>query len=88
MSTINTFDVAERHSSDETLSARNIANLLLAGERVIVEPIGEVYLLPRDNAPPQIEFVFNNGMISAVVELEIERLEEYKASLLKAENGG
>ena len=85
MSTINTFLICEQSnkSEEEALSAKAIASLLLAGERVQLNHVGEIFVIHQDNLPPQIEFSFENSFIATVVESEIERLQEYKDALMQ-----
>lgn len=84
MSTINTFQVAEKYSKD-ALGPSSIAQLLVAGERVVILPVGEVFMIPNDDGPPDLEFVYENSFIEAVVDLKIKQLEKYKEGLRRKE---
>ena len=87
MSNIEKFQACEISSTTdgEKVSARNIGNLLLAGDRVMIEPIGEVFLIKQHDGPPEVEFVFENKFIETMIDLEIERLERHKQKLRQTE---
>ena len=87
MSNIERFQVCEKSSSTdgERVSAHSIGNLLLAGDRVMIEPIGEVFLIKQHDGPHEVEFVFENKFIETMIDLEIQRLERHKQTLHQAE---
>ena len=77
---INTYQVRKPYE-DEQASVRQIANDLTAGERVFIEPVGEVFMHLREDGVPQLDFVLSNQFISGVVELHIEKLTNYNDAL-------
>ena len=57
-----------------------IAEMLINGDRVMIDPIGEVFLYNNDGTP-QVEFVFENNFITGVLEKQIERLRDCQEKL-------
>ena len=55
-----------------------IANQLIAGNRVFIEPIGEIYIINNSDCTPQVEFIFENKFIVGVVEAKIQLLKKYR----------
>lgn len=80
---INRLHVCEstNNTKNHTVSASTIARVLHAGDRMMVDPIGEVYLINRHDGPPEVEFVFDNKFLEAMVDIKIHELERYKQSL-------
>lgn len=62
-------------------SVEDIATMLLDGDRVMVEPLGEVFLIKQEDGNPQIEFVFENSFIVGVIEEQIKRLRDRQEKL-------
>ena len=79
---INTYQVSHRGDAG-AVDARHLAEQLLAGDRIMIEPVGEVFMHRREDGTPEIEFVYENLFIAAVVDMDIERLTEYTDALKK-----
>ena len=58
-----------------------IAEILLSGDRVIIEPIGELFLIKQEGGTPQIEFIFENAFIVGVIEAQIKVLRDLQEKL-------
>ena len=76
MSQINDFVVA-RDNYDQQITADEIAMRLVAGERVCIEPVGEVYLHIDKEGLPQVEFVLENPLIEAVFTHQSAKLKSH-----------
>ena len=84
MSKINRYVLAS--TEDNVAADRDtIAMNLVAGERVFIEPVGEVYLIIDGEGVPQVEFVLANNLIEEVFTHQIVKLQNQRINLKTAE---
>lgn len=74
-----------RDTEDCAVSASKIARMLHEGDRIMVDPIGEVFVINDNNGVPEVEFIFENTFITAMLDIKIHELERYKQSLQEKE---
>lgn len=77
---INTYNVCEVGDAG-LVDKRRIAEQILKGERVMIEPLGEVFMHRDENGTPQLDFILDNQFIAETVKLQIEQLQEYTDAL-------
>ena len=67
------------------VTIETIADQLARGNRVFIEPIGEVYIINNSDCTPQVEFIFDNPFLVGVVEAKIRLLKKYQENFTSEE---
>ena len=83
---INVYTACEEDYEWKPVSMDEIAMNLVAGERIYIEPFGEVLLIMDDSGMPSVVFTLKNAFIHEVINHQVVKLKNLQHQLAGEED--